>query len=202
MDFDDLGFVAKFQVKLFGQRSDRTPDYCFEVIRKPSASGNLTLETHRGRAYAQMIEVLPAEGNAWIGRFERGPEGISGLFGTPCPDTLVVVIEGQGYWIPTRQPASYEIVPAVPIKKVLRVPEREILLFVDFARISAYGPTGLLWRTRNVSWDGVRITDVSSESIRGFGWDSPGDRDVEFVVDVTTGETSGGSSPHQFSESS
>jgi len=32
MDFDDLGFVANFQVKLFGQRSDRTPDYCFEVI--------------------------------------------------------------------------------------------------------------------------------------------------------------------------
>jgi hypothetical protein len=200
MDFDDLGFASNYDVRVLDHAPTRPPDYCFELSRSPTEGGRLSFESQPRGANARLLEVVTSEGKVWTGRFEAGPEGLSGYFATPSPNTLFVVIQGQGYWIPTLQPASYEVVAAIPIKRVLRVPDRNIMLFIDFVRISAYGPDGFLWCTDDLSWDGLQITEVNTHSIRGLGWDSPADCHVEFSVDTSTGTATGGSSPRQYSK--
>jgi hypothetical protein len=199
MDFDELGFASNYDVRLLDHALALGPDWSFELAREPAERGRLSFESQPGGAKARLLEVMTAEGKVWTGSFEAGPGGLTGYFATPSPNTLLVVVQGQAYWIPTLQPASYEIVPAVPIRRVLRVPDRDIVLFIDFVRISAYGPDGLLWRTNDLSWDGLQITEANARSIRGLGWDSPGNRHVEFSVDTSTGVATGGSSPRVYS---
>jgi hypothetical protein len=39
---------------------------------------------------------------------------------------------------------------------------------------------------------GLSITEVGSDYIKGIGWDAPNEREVEFRVDLSTGEHTGG----------
>lgn len=200
MDFDDLGFASNYNVRLLDHAPARTPDYGFELTRTPTEGGQLSFESRSRGANARLLEIVTGEGNVWTGRIEAGPGGLSGFFATPSPNTLFIVVQGQGYWIPTLQPASYEVVAAVPIKQVLRVPDRDIVLFIDLVRVEAYGPDGVLWQTDCLSWDGVQITEVDARTIRGLGWDSPGDTHIEFNINTSTGISTGGSSPRHYSE--
>jgi hypothetical protein len=43
-----------------------------------------------------------------------------------------------------------------------------------------------------LSWEGLRVTGVEDGVLRGFGWDLMKDVEVEFAVDLRTGEASGG----------
>jgi hypothetical protein len=65
----------------------------------------------------------------------------------------------------------------------------------DFTTLAAYGPGGLIWRTGEISWDGVRVTDVIRNDIKGIAWSSPEQREVEFTVYLETGIHSGGAEP-------
>jgi hypothetical protein len=72
------------------------------------------------------------------------------------------------------------------------------MLFVDYTRIAAYGVAGFLWNTDELSWDGIELTEVETNLVRGLGWDSPAGRKVQFSVDLSTGSVAGGSSPAMY----
>lgn len=147
---------------------------------------------------ALVLKVTTGDAATWTGAFDAGFGGISGIYATPSPDTLCVTVQGEGYWVPTLHPKGFGVIQAVPVKRVLRVPDSTVLLFVDFIRIVAYGANGFLWVTRRLSWDGLTITEVTTRHVRGLGWDSPANCEVPFVVDVDTGEFEGGSSPEHY----
>ena len=95
-------------------------------------------------------------------------------------------------------PASYDMIRSIPIRDVLVVPEEPKLVFVDHTRLAAYGPRGFLWLTDDLSWDGLRVTDVTASMIRGTAWDSPANREVSFSVDTEDGASEGGASPARY----
>ncbi len=198
MYFESLGFASHYDVQLLDSSYSRIPDYHFSLRRSPIGSDLLSFDTHVPGTNGCILEVVTGNGNVWTGKFERGPEGISGFYATPARNTVLIVIEGQGYWVPTQEPATYEVVATIPIRQVIRVPERDIVLLVDFLRMEAYGPEGLLWQTKRLSWDGLQITEVNSTTIRGLAWDSPADSQVEFSVDTSKGIVKGGSSPEHY----
>lgn len=193
MHLETFGFAMNYVAK---EKPHSRPSISFRCPRSQTPREGLVLEIATGPEVR--VEVVTAKGDVWVGEFEAGPGGLSGLFATPCPDDLCVVNAGYGYRVPTLTPSRYEFIPAIPVKTVLRVPDKNILVFVDFTHLVALGPAGLLWKTVRVSWDGVKLLEVSSDFIRGLGWDSPADRYVEFVVDVETGHTEGGSSPDRY----
>lgn len=198
MNFESLGFESHYDVQLLDSLHGREPDHIFSIPRSLSESDVLSMETRAPGANACLLECIAGNGNVWTGRFERGPEGISGFYATPALNTVLFVIEGQGYWVPTLEPATYKVVATIPIKQVIRVPGRDIVLLVDFVRIEAYGPEGFLWQTKRLSWDGLQITEVNSMTIRGLAWDSPAYSHLEFSVDTSTGTATGGSSPEHY----
>jgi hypothetical protein len=75
------------------------------------------------------------------------------------------------------------------------VRERGLLVFADYLVLTAWGRNGKLWATERLSWDGLRITEVTADEVRGFGWEAPADREVAFVVDLATGRHRGGARP-------
>lgn len=142
-----------------------------------------------------VVRVDGKDGGAWVGNFQRGPEGLDGVFPTPSPSVVCVVAGGQGYLVPVDNPTEYVVVDAMPIKEVRAIAAKGILIFVDYVRLVGYGPSGCLWRTRRLSWDGIRLTDVTPERIAGFGRDASQGTEVPFSVDVDTGRSEGGSTP-------
>lgn len=194
MKLTDLGFAVDYRV----ERLDHRPRGSVREFRQPRRSaraGELVLET--GSEYL-WLEVIPVDGESWIGGFECGPGRLTGLFATPSPDVVCVVAKGQGFWVPVLAPGDVEIIRSIPIEDVIAVPGKRVLVFADYTELEAYGGGGSLWRTERLSWDGLKITKVTAEVIRGTAWDSPANRDVAFSVDTETGASEGGSSPAKY----
>ena len=191
-----LGFELHYEIERANRSSAIGVAHEFRRPRTLAAQGSIAVET---AAQSLVLEITPFSGESWIGSFHGGPEGLDGVFATPCADTVCVVVKGQGYWVPVLAPTTFELIQSAPIKQVVRIPDRNVLLFVSFTRLVAYGPCGFLWLTEDLSWDGLEITDVGAKTVLGTAWDSPANHRVPFSVDVETGKAEGGSSPAKYS---
>ena len=194
MELTNLGFEAKYSV----ERLDSPPRGRVREFRQPRRSGRageLVLETGSESLW---LEVNPSDGESWIGGFECGPGRLTGLFATPSPDVVCVVVKGQGFWVPVLLPGDVEIIRSLPIQEVFAIPGKPILVFADYTELEAYGEGGFLWRTERLAWDGLKVTEVTAETIRGMAWDSPANREVPFAVDTESGASEGGSSPPKY----
>ena len=139
-----------------------------------------------------LLEVTPVEGEVWLGSFQEGRQGITGLFTTPSSETFCLVLKGQGYWVPVRTPSSYECIPVFPVQNVIVIPSHNRLVFFDFTDLIAYGSKGLAWKVERLSWDGLSGIEVIGDRIHGKAWDAPTDQEVDFRIKVDNGTREGG----------
>jgi hypothetical protein len=116
----------------------------------------------------------------------------SGVWSCPDPAWFCAVAGGYAYLIDSGNPNRWEQVEYRPVTAVTPIESKSLLVFSGFHSLLAWGPEGRAWQTERLSWDGVRITAVESETLRGLGWDLKTDRELEFEVNLTTGEHSGG----------
>jgi hypothetical protein len=142
-----------------------------------------------------LLEVTSERGGLWIGTFAFGritPRGVSGIFATPQPERLCVVAQGAGYIVRANDPQAWEAVPVIPIIDVRILPTRDLIVFASFIDLMAYGPAGMKWRTARLSWDGLKITEVTDTEIKGEFYDIRSEAISSFAVDVETGTHEGG----------
>jgi hypothetical protein len=79
-----------------------------------------------------------------------------------------------------------------PVTAVTAIEEQHLLLFSSFHSLLAWGREGKIWQTGRLSWDGIRITAIHGETLLGLGWDMRTDKELEFEVNLKTGEHRGG----------
>lgn len=203
MELDTLGYWSDYEVEVLPRLPATGLDYKFQQERKPPEEpAELVLSIPAEPTDWLALRVRRSPGDSWVGSFQPGVEGISGLFATPSESILCVVVKGQGYWVPVDSPREYEIIPSFPIKHVIPIPNTKMMVFVDHVKLVAYGTKGYLWQTDNLSWDGLKITEVSSNRICGLAWDAPKNQEVEFCVTVANGSYEGGSSPDMYAAGS
>jgi hypothetical protein len=189
-----LGFSANYRVERVNGPSP-IGVHEFRRLGEATSSGGIALQTSTKDI---VLEVEPAGREPWIGRFWGGAEGLDGVFATPNADVLCVVVRGQGYWVPVHNSTRFEVIRSTPIKHVLPVQDRGVLILASYTRLSAYGAHGFMWITDDLSWDGVKNFDIIGSVIRGTAWDSPAGRETPFSVDIATGKAEGGSSPAKY----
>lgn len=142
---------------------------------------------------ALQLMVRAREGGAYLVTCALGfkdPSMPTGVFGCPNEDEICAVAGGYAYVANTLTPENCVLVEMKPVVQVLRA--GELLVFVGFQTLLAWGRSGAAWQTGRLSWEGLRVTSVSETEIRGFGWDLMADKEREFVVDVGTGAHTGG----------
>ena len=141
------------------------------------------------------MEIHPEQGERWLATFAFGqvtPKGVTGVFTTPDPQRVCVVAKGAGYLVSASFPTRWEPVNATPIIDVRPISAHGIIVFASFTDLVAYGQSGIKWKTRRLTWDGLRITDITAKSIKGEFWDIRSEAMATFVVDLTTGTDQGG----------
>ena len=121
-----------------------------------------------------------------------GPGVPTGIWACPDPAWICVAAGGYVYLIDTREPARWELVEYRPVTEIRAVADQELLIFSGFHSLLAWGREGKAWQTGRLSWDGVRITGIRGETIIGTGWEMSTDRELEFEVNLKTGEHRGG----------
>jgi hypothetical protein len=144
---------------------------------------------------ALLLLVHPAAGGTFLATCALGfsdPSVPTGVYGCPNPAELCAVAGGYAYVIDTTAPERVTQISLKPVTEVLVLEEQGLLVFVGFHAMVAWGADGLKWETRRLSWEGVRVTALKGNELRGLGWNLMTDKEVEFRVDLTTGAHVGG----------
>jgi hypothetical protein len=148
---------------------------------------------------ALQLLVHPAVGGTFLATCALGftnPAMPTGVFACPAPHQMCAVAGGYAYIIDTAQPKHCEHLSLKPVVEVRPLIPHELLLFVGFHSILAWGSSGLAWETARLSWEGVRVTDIDGQTLHGMGWNLLTDREVAFTVDLLTGQHQGGGFAH------
>lgn len=195
MHFDSLGFETDYEVTQLTAMPENGLDYDFKLERELNLKQpGLAIEIITKKSEWPMLSVDLREGRHWTAQFEPGPEGITGVYGTPSPTTFCIIVNGQAFYVPIKQPEQYSIVPSFPVKSVFPIHQKGLIIFVDYCRLVAFNDVGHVWTTDDLSWDGISIVEIGETEIKGVSWNAANNKDVFFSVDVLTGRHQGGAS--------
>jgi len=144
---------------------------------------------------ALQLLVRPADGGEFLATCTLGfsdPTMPTGVFTCPRPDQLCALAGGYAYLIDTQHPEHFTHIPLKPVVHVRTLPEHDLIVFAGFHTILAWGTEGEAWHTGKLSWEGIRITGVEGDTLRGTGWNLLTDQERPFTVDLRTGHHEGG----------
>lgn len=138
-------------------------------------------------------------GSEWLGNFQLGMGGVNAVLPEPGTDNLIVIAGGDGYLV---EPSTRRCLRRFGggIKEVFR-PRPDLIVCSNGLWMEGIGPSGVVWRSRRISWDGFRAVDVGVDMISGESWTPLGDTWVGFTVDVRTGVVQGGAYPTDMARS-
>ena len=175
-------------------------NYAVEVIDLTQPS-NSSLEhyyypgaTKVGGKDGVLLKITLPNNQSWLATFAFGydsRQALTGIFSCPNPSFVCVASSGQGYFVKVDSPPNWSVVDSYPLLNVYPIIERNMIIFVDYTTISAYRDDKQLWRTERLSWDGIKVDKITASLIKGRGWDASSGREVEFEVNLTTGEHTG-----------
>ncbi|CAH2408761.1 hypothetical protein MES5069_70379 [Mesorhizobium escarrei] len=84
---------------------------------------------------------------------------------------------------------SLTIVPVIAVRSSVKY---RLLIFVNNTELLAIGVNGEAWRTERISWDNLKLTTMTYDTICGVFWDIQTESEQGFTVDLATGTHSGG----------
>jgi hypothetical protein len=144
---------------------------------------------------ALQLLVRPATGGTFLATCALGftnPAMPTGIFTCPNPDELCAVAGGYAYIIDTLQPEKSTHIALKPVTEVRSLSDNNLIVFIGFHTIVAWGPQGQVWESARLSWEGVRILEVKENTLHGTGWNLLTDKEVPFTLDLLTGQHQGG----------
>ena len=191
---DAPGFPHAWRAELLSTSPPITPARRFTYPRQIAGEEDALA---RG---ALVVLVHPAAGGSFLATCALGftdPKMPSGLFSCPNPRELCAVAGGYAYVLDTESPECSTHIPLKPVAEVVVLTAQELLLFVGFHEIVAWGTDGLAWQTARLSWEGICVTTVradanGADALRGFGWNMTTDQEIEFCINLRTGAHTGG----------
>ncbi|MGA7107625.1 MAG: hypothetical protein WBV28_11705 [Terracidiphilus sp.] len=190
----DLSFPRLWQVEVLAGRPLILPQRHFvyprdvdevergalEVLVRPASIGP-DKESHSSHAPT----VQPFLATCALGF--RDPSVPHGVWSCPRPEEICAVAGGYAYLIDTIVPEQFSMIAFRPVLAVRAVMEQGLLLFVGHQRILAWGARGEAWQSEKVSDEGVTITSIEKDVLRGMGWHLLTDKEASFALDLRSG---------------
>lgn len=138
------------------------------------------------------MRFFPHDGEPWVGNFQG--DGSTFCSVKPHPDgrRLVVISRGEAYIL---DPCNRQAVEEIGGCYDDAITIGELLVLSTGTDLRAIGREGVRWRTKRISWDGIRNLRLDSNGgvIEGEAWSPFGDDWTPFEVDLHSGAVKGGS---------
>ena len=182
-------FPHTYEVRLQGSYSQA---YSAEKLHQFPA------QLEEGDRTGLYVRVAPKSGAAWVGFFALGFDSeqvASAIYSSPDPDWLCVLSGGYVYMVDTIDPQRWTRIEQRPVVEVRPLLELNLLLFMGFTSISGWSGPDRSWITERLSWEGLSISQIQGQILRGAGWDAVADKEAPFEVDLLTGQSKGGARP-------
>lgn len=108
------------------------------------------------------------------------------------PAALIVVAGSTAYRVNIDAKTASEL--TWPADFIEFVPGQKILIVGNGLWFEAIGPSGAIWQSRRVSWDGMRSLRCDGQAITGEAYNPMGPPDwLPFKLHVASGDVEGGS---------
>lgn len=145
-------------------------------------------------AAGPILAVTPELGDEWVGVFYGGDSGVqpaatARLIAWPDGRSFCVVYKGSAVVVRADDPHQTYEIDTYLVRGTFVVPDRGVVVFADHTNLTTYGRDGLLWRSRRLALDDVRVEGVEGEALIVYGFF--GSHSDRFKVDLATGQASG-----------
>jgi hypothetical protein len=181
-------FPATYEVEQLDRidRSGGRPAFGF-----PDA---LAIDSQQDVAAGPILSVTPESGDPWLGVFRGGDYGFPAatrarLIGWPDGRSFCVVHKGGAVVVRAHDPHETYAIDTYPITGTFVASERKVVVFADFTNLTAYDSDGLLWRSKRLALDELRVEGIEGDTLVVYGFF--GSRSARFSVDIATGRASG-----------
>lgn len=163
----------------------------------PDAESNLFHFGNKKAVTGQetIVRVWPQGGDPWFGVFPQGRElevDVTGLHIWPSTRKMFVVAKGSGYMVDTSNPHNWSTAHLSPITSFGSEALDGLLVISDNLRVAAYSADRLLWKSAQISWNGIKNLEITPDGITGEAWDDLWGAWVSFLIDKETGKHQGG----------
>ncbi len=140
-----------------------------------------------------LLQIRPAGTKAWFGLFANGGVYPSGEHVLALPDrkSFAVVCDSASYRVNAQDPHDWCEISTVIVAPPLVLAHLDLVLFVDFTGIVAWGPNGLAWDTGGLVYDDMTIISYSGDVLTVEG-SSPPLNTRRFHVNLRTGASHDG----------
>lgn len=184
----ELDFPAAYEVEQL-DRIDRSGGR--KAFGFPDA---VAVDPQQDVAAGPILRVTPEAGDPWVGVFYGGGYGVppsvtARLIAWPDGRSFCVVYEGGAVVVRADDPHETYEIDTYLVTGTLSVPERGLVVFADFTNLTTYDRDGLLWRSRRLALDDIRVEGVEGDVLIVSGFF--GSSSDCFTVDLATGEASG-----------
>ena len=150
--------------------------------------------TGLGKHREGLVVRIHASSGSWVGNFQRGMSSCDRVLEHPDGRHVLVIAGGTAYVV---DPEHRQLVGhfGAQIVYVFPLPGEAILLLGNDLWFEAIGSEGLRWRSRRISWDGLRHVVLDGNQLRGEAYAPEGPEGAwyPFQLDVLTGTVTGGS---------
>ena len=129
---------------------------------------------------------------AWVGNFKPGL-GDFELAQVHPNNQDAIVIAGGDLWVvnPVQRTGSI-LLTAIDAAIEVKKPNGWLLSRQGLA-IARFGPKGLYWHTKRLSWDGFDQLTLVDDELTGLAWDPMNNRWIPFCAHIRSGRSTGGS---------
>lgn len=139
-----------------------------------------------------IVVEFKSELGTWVGNFKPGFARVTLAGVHPNGRDAIVIAAGNLWVINPNTKTGTLLLPAIDAALEVREPDGWILNRQGLA-LARFGPQGIIWHTRRLSWDGFDELSIALGEVKGLAWSPLDDRWYPFRVDLSTGKSTGGS---------
>jgi hypothetical protein len=132
------------------------------------------------------------EAGRWVANFKPGLGGLDLVAVHPNNVDAVVVAHGDLWLVRPRDHTAEKLLSAIDAAFDVHNPDGWVFSRQGVALVR-FGPAGLIWHTRRISWDGFDHLTIQGRELTGLAWSPLDDRLHPFRVDLSSGRSVGGS---------
>jgi hypothetical protein len=138
------------------------------------------------------VVEFETEAGTWVGNFQPGLGGLQFVALHPNRRDAVVIAAGDLWVVNPDARTAERLLPAIDAALEVQDPDGWVFSRQGLA-LARFGPEGLIWHTRRLSWDGFDQLSIAHGEVKGLAWSPIDDTWHPFRVNLGTGGSTGGS---------